>query len=197
MKIQSVSRRLHIHLGLLLLFFIWLFSFTGLLLNHGNWKFASFWDERQESLIEFVIPPALLKSADHRAILGFLKINGEVEIQPGSENSLRLRIYSPGVVRDMEINMLSGEGNAKVIRFNKWGKLRTLHTFNGISRENLSPNPHWWITNVWRYSMDAIAIGLIIICLTSWIMWYNVRKDYKFGFLILIASFLWVAYFLY
>ena len=44
------SRKFHIHLALFLLLFIWLFSFSGLLLNHGKWKFASFWDERKEKI---------------------------------------------------------------------------------------------------------------------------------------------------
>ena len=40
------NRRVHYYLGLFLLFFIWLFAFTGLLLNHPRWQFAQFWPNR-------------------------------------------------------------------------------------------------------------------------------------------------------
>jgi hypothetical protein len=36
------NRRLHYYLGLYLLFFCWLFAFTGLVLNHPRWAFAQF-----------------------------------------------------------------------------------------------------------------------------------------------------------
>ena len=43
------NRRLHYYLGLCLLFFTWLFVFTGLLLNHPRWQFAQFWPNRMQS----------------------------------------------------------------------------------------------------------------------------------------------------
>jgi hypothetical protein len=36
------NRRVHYYLGLYLLFFIWLFAFTGVLLNHPRWQYAQF-----------------------------------------------------------------------------------------------------------------------------------------------------------
>src|SRR6266436_6271468 len=42
------NRKLHYYLGLYLLFFVWLFTFSGLLLNHSSWKFAEFWRNRKE-----------------------------------------------------------------------------------------------------------------------------------------------------
>jgi hypothetical protein len=50
------NRRLHYYLGLYLLFFSWLFAFTGLLLNHPRWQFAQFWPNRAQSTTER--PPA-------------------------------------------------------------------------------------------------------------------------------------------
>ncbi len=196
MNVHDIIRKLHIHLGLFLLLFIWLFSFTGLLLNHGNWKFASFWNERKESTIDFIIPTTPLRNPEPEEILRFLKITGEVDLQKKTANLLQFRVHSPGMVRDLEINLANGKGSGKVIQFNLWGKLRTLHTFNGITKENHLQYPNWWITRVWRYSMDVIAIGLIIICISSWVMWHRVRKDYKFGYVILVTSLLLSGYFL-
>ena len=198
MTLHDLSRKLHIHLGLLLLIFIWLFSLTGLILNHGNWKFASFWEEREESIINFTVPDSVLKNPSPQArAMKFLKISGEVQLQQKTSEILEFRVQSPGIVNDVHIDLANGSGTKKVLKYNMWGKLRTLHTFNGMNEENPSQSPHWVITNIWRFAMDAIAIGLIIICVSSWMMWYKVRKEYKMGYVILISSFITAGYFIF
>ena len=194
---HNLNRRLHIHLGLILLLFIWLFSLSGLILNHGNWKFASFWDQRRESKIDFTAPISTFNESDPKAgIMQFLNISGEVQEQKRTSHELEFRVQSPGTVRDVHIDLTTGSGTEKVMTYNLWGKWRTLHTFNGMSKENPSQSPNWLITNIWRFSMDGIAAGLIIICLSSWIMWYNVRKEYKLGYIILASSLAVAGYFL-
>ncbi len=198
MTLHDLSRKLHIHLGLLLLIFIWLFSLTGLILNHGNWKFASFWEEREESIINFTVPDSVLKNPSPQArAMKFLKISGEVQLQQKTSEILEFRVQSPGIVNDIHIDLANGSGTKKVLKYNMWGKLRTLHTFNGMNKENPSQSPNWVITNIWRFAMDAIAIGLIIICVSSWMMWYKVRKEYKMGYVILISSFITAGYFIF
>lgn len=198
MTLHDLSRKLHIHLGLLLLIFIWLFSLTGLILNHGNWKFASFWEEREESIINFTVPDSVLKNPSPEArAMKFLKISGEVQLQQKTSEILEFRVQSPGIVNDVHIDLANGSGTKKVLKYNMWGKLRTLHTFNGMNEENPSQSPNWVITNIWRFAMDAIAIGLIIICVSSWMMWYKVRKEYKMGYVILISSFITAGYFIF
>jgi hypothetical protein len=195
---HTFTRRLHIHLGLLLLLFVWLFSLSGLLLNHGSWKFASFWDQRRESKIDIAVPLSALTDPDPEArVMEFLKISGEVQQQKRTAETLEFRVQSPGIVTDVSINLTTGSGTEKVMKYNVWGKWRTLHTFNGMSKENPSQSPNWLVTNIWRFTMDGIAIGLIITCLSSWIMWYNVRKEYKLGYSILAASLGVAGYFLF
>jgi len=195
---HTFTRRLHIHLGLLLLLFVWLFSLSGLLLNHGGWKFASFWEQRQESKIDIAVPFSALTDPDPEArIMEFLKISGEVQQQKRTAETLEFRVQSPGIVTDVSVNLTTGSGTEKVMGYNVWGKWRTLHTFNGMSKENPSQSPNWLVTNIWRFTMDGIAIGLIITCLSSWIMWYDVRKEYKLGYSILAASLGVAGYFLF
>ena len=193
----NFNRRVHIHFGLLLLLFIWLFSLSGLILNHGSWKFTSFWDERQESKINFTIPVLALNHNDPGgAVMEFLNISGEVQDQKRTADVLEFRVQSPGTVRDLHIDLTTGSGTEKVMKYNMWGKWRTLHTFNGMSKENPSQSPNWLITNIWRFTMDGVAIGLIIISLSSWIMWYSVRKEYKMGYIILAGSLALASYFM-
>ncbi len=75
------NRRLHFHTGLFLLFFLWLFALTGLLLNHPKRKFAEFWPMRRQTTFERQIspPPAGTDLAQARNILAQLDLSGEVE----------------------------------------------------------------------------------------------------------------------
>jgi len=43
------NRKLHFYAGLFLLFFLWLFALSGLLLNHPSWSFAESWNNRKET----------------------------------------------------------------------------------------------------------------------------------------------------
>jgi len=51
-RFERWNRKLHFYVGLFLLFFIWLFAFSGLLLNHPTWTFAEFWTHREETNYE-------------------------------------------------------------------------------------------------------------------------------------------------
>jgi hypothetical protein len=195
---NNFNRKLHIHLGLLLLFFIWVFSFSGLILNHGNWKFASFWEEREESKTDIRIPLGLFTGQHiENDILEYLKLKGEVQELKQTSEFLDFRVQSPGIVRDLHIDVKTGEGTEKILKFNMWGKLRTLHTFNGMKKENPAQAPNWLITNIWRLTMDGIAIGLMIICISSWVMWYRIRHEYKASLIILITGFIAAGYFVF
>ena len=194
------SRKFHIHLGLFLLLFIWLFSFSGLLLNHSNkWKFASFWDERKEKITVTSIHP--IASPDSAAmlknIMQQLKIAGEVSRVWISADSIDFKVSIPGHERNLHVNLKNGICTQKELTFNWWGKMRILHTFNGVNKDNLNIQPNWIITRIWKFAMDAIAIGFIILCISSWIMWYKLRKKYTWGPLFLISGFAITIYFVF
>ena len=49
------NRKLHFYSGLFLVFFLWLFALTGLLLNHPKWTFHENWTNRRETTRELPI----------------------------------------------------------------------------------------------------------------------------------------------
>jgi hypothetical protein len=52
------NRKLHFYTGLFLLLFLWLFAFTGLLLNHPTWAFQESWLNRHETKYKVpIVPP--------------------------------------------------------------------------------------------------------------------------------------------
>jgi len=190
-KMNYWSRKFHIHLGLLLLLFIWMFSISGLLLNHGhNWKFTGFWEERKENTI--VTPVYNISNLDSATLVNHimhqLKISGEVTQVWLTADSLDFRVSIPGHERNLHVNFRTGLCTQKEMIFNVWGKLRTLHTFNGVNKNNPDIQPNWIITRIWQFTKDIIAIGLIILCISSWIMWYKLRKNYRWGLIILLSG---------
>ena len=193
------NRKLHIHLGLFLLLFIWLFSISGLLLNHGSWEFASFWEQRKQkdSVTEMTLPIGLDSAGLLHLVMEKFEISGEVTNVKYSADAFDFRVGSPGVGRDLHVDLRSGTVSQKEYELNIWGKIRTLHTFNGVDKKNIDKQPNWIITHVWRFAMDGIAVALIFLCVSSWIMWYKIRKDYRWSATVLIAGFLTSIYFVY
>ncbi len=54
-RLERGNRKLHYYAGLFLLFFLWLFAVTGLVLNHPTWNFAESWSKRTETNSERAI----------------------------------------------------------------------------------------------------------------------------------------------
>src|SRR5262245_59567139 len=75
------NRKLHYYLGLYLLFFVWLFAFSGLLLNNSSWKFFEFWGNRKQTTSERPItaPSPGSDLAQARDLMRQLDIRGEIE----------------------------------------------------------------------------------------------------------------------
>src|SRR5262245_21521215 len=76
------NRKLHFYSGLFLLFFSWLFAFSGLLLHHSKWNSAQFWKSRKETNYEreIAVPAPEVKGdlAQAREIMAALGIEGEI-----------------------------------------------------------------------------------------------------------------------
>lgn len=190
------SRKLHIHLGLFLLLFIWLFSFSGLLLNHGDWEISNFYDKREqtETVTPIQVPAARDSAALVKSIVSQLKIEGEINKVKVWPDSLHMQMSVPGHVRNLQVNFITGVCTQQELQYNLAGKIRTLHTFNGVDKNNPDVQPNWLITKIWRLSMDGIAIGLVLLCVSSWIMWYKIREKYSWGWIVLMCGFAGAGY---
>jgi hypothetical protein len=171
-----------------------------LLLNHASkWKFANFWEDRKEKeTVTSVHTTANLDSAALlKNIMQQLKIEGEVTKAWITTDSIEFRVSIPGHERYLHVDLRKGICKQKEVIINWWGKIKNLHTFNGVKRENPDMQPNWIITNIWKFVMDGIAIGFIIMCISSWIMWYKLRKKYTWGPIILISGFAIAIYFVF
>lgn len=186
------NRRLHYYLGLYLLFFCWLFVFTGLLLNHSRWQFAQFWPNRVQSTTEqqFRVPGAATEVERARDLMQQLGIAGEIQwpaAQPSSR-AFTFQASRPGLVIEVKADLESGRATLQRTELNTWGVMQLLHTFTGVPASDTRNVRDWTLTTVWALSMDAVAAGLIIMVFSSYIMWYRLKAKRRGGIVALLLG---------
>jgi len=188
------NRRLHIYAGLYFLFFVWLFALTGLLLNHPQWAFAEFWPNRHitSSAHAITVPDSANDLARARNLAEQLGVTGEIELNAAANNAqhFSFRVSRPGHLAEVKADL--GRSEATLVRtdLNGWGVLHILHTFTGVKSDGAAPRRQWLLTSVWVLAMDALAAGLIVMVVTSLLLWYQ-RKDARlWGAVVLILGWL-------
>jgi hypothetical protein len=187
------NRRVHYFIGLYLLFFCWLFTFTGLLLNHPRWTFDEFWPNRIQSTSEHQIsaPPAGSNVDRARDVMRQLGIAGEIQ-WPGSQpasGALAFQVSRPGLVMEVSADLRADRVTLRRNALNAWGVMHVLHTFTGMPAGNPGNERDWIVTTVWALSMDAVAAGLIVMVVSSYIMWYRLKAKRLWGTIALVLGF--------
>jgi hypothetical protein len=188
------NRRIHSFLGLYLLFFTWLFVFTGLLLNHPRWQFAQFWPNRILTTTEHALGSvtAVADLARARDVMRQLGIGGEVQwpaAQPPN-GPFTFRVSRPGLIVDVKADLRAGRAIVQRTGLNAWGVMHVLHTFTGAPAADSRNRRDWTLTIVWALSMDTFATGLIVMVLGSYVMWYRIKAKRRGGIVALAFGFI-------
>jgi hypothetical protein len=187
------NRRVHYFLGLYLLFFSWLFVLTGLLLNHPGWQFAQFWPNRVQTLTEqsITVPLASTDAERARDVMRQLGIAGEIQ-WPASQPAagpFAFQVSRPGLVADVKVDMRSGRATVQRNDLNAWGVMSVLHTFIGVRVGDTRNSRDWMLTTVWAVAMDAVAIGLVVMVVSSYLMWFRLKGKRRGGAVALLLGF--------
>jgi hypothetical protein len=183
------NRRLHYYIGLYLLFFCWLFAFTGLLLNHPERTFAEFWPQRVQSTAErsVSIPHGASDLELARDVMRQLGLQGEIQWPAARDASgpLAFQVSRPGLVIDLKVDVASGRATVQHTKLNSWGVLHVLHAFTGVRMGDTRNSRDWLLTSVWALSMDGVAVGLILMVASSYVMWYRLKAKRRNGWIAL------------
>jgi hypothetical protein len=177
-SVRTWNRRLHYYLGLYFLLFVWLFSLSGLVLNHSSWGVAKFWAARQESTAERPVrrPAATGDLAMAHDLMGQLGIVGEVastKLDTAAEH-FEFQVVRPGHTWQVEAELAAGTASVKEIRVNAFGVLDGLHKLTGVKLDEPERQRDWVWTWVWSATMDALAIGWIVLVLTGVYLWWRI-----------------------
>ena len=184
-------RKLHFYSGLFLIFFLWLFAFTGLLLNHPTWTFHENWKNRKETNYERAIaapgPGVRGDLAQARDILGQLGIDGEIlwTTTVTDPSRLEFQVRRPGHFFFIKADWTQGSATVRQADVNLWGVMKNLHTFDGNVADDPRNGRDWALTTLWAYSMDAVAAGLIYMVLSSLYLWLRLPEKRLPGAIVL------------
>ena len=200
-RIRSFTRKLHNYLGLYLLLFIWLFSVSGLVLNHSKWSAAQFWKAREETTtVRSITAPAETGDiALATAVMAQLGILGEIEEtkrSPGGER-LDFQVVKPGHVFRVEARLDSARASVTEIRVNAWGVLDALHKFTGVRMDQPDRTREWILTRIWSFAMDALALGLGVLVCSGLYLWYRLPGRRRWGMVALTAGVVSCVFFLF
>jgi hypothetical protein len=184
------NRRGHYYLGLYFLFFLWLFAFTGLLLNH-SWRFAEFWPNRKVSKFERHVQTPTERSDVERAhdVVRQLGIRGELEWTSARVDAtvFSFRVTRPGRTWNVTMDP-AGRVAVEQTDINGWGLMRVLHTFTGVRRGDARNERDWVLTTIWALSMDAVALGMCLMVLSGAYLWIRLPQKRKPGLVALLAG---------
>jgi len=198
-SIHMLNRKLHIYAGLFLLLFILLFSGTGLILNHPQWKFAQFWPQRETATSERTITwPAETDSLERaQNLMTQLGIAGEIEgitLAPDDQH-LDIRVVRPGAIIDIKTDRATQRAQIDQIRVNAWGVMNMLHSFTGVRLNEPAKQRDWIVTSLWSLSMDVLSVGLIVLSLGGLYMWFGTRRRRGLEWVALLAGVICCAVF--
>jgi len=180
-SLERWNRKLHYYSGLFFIFFIWLFAFSGLLLNHSSWT-ADFWTHRKETTHDFAItPPGSAIQGDlaqARDLMRQLSIDGEIlwTVTRAEPSQFEFQVRRPGYYYFIKSDFVQKRATVREARVNVWGVMRVLHTFSGVQMDDPRNRRDWPLTFIWAYSMDAVAAGLIFMVLSSIYMWLELPQ---------------------
>ena len=186
------TRRLHFYVGLYFLFFIWLFSVTGLFLNHPEWAFTRYWPLRQERVSErsFSVLPDTGDMVVAQALREQLALAGEItQVERRLADSLVIvQLSRPGRIHRIEASLARGTARVFETNVNAIGVMDALHKFTGVRLDDAGQRRDWVLTTVWAFAMDAVAIGLLVMVASGLYLWYRLGKKRLAGALALAGG---------
>ncbi len=194
------SRKIHIYFGLCLLFFLMLFGFSGLLLNH-HWEFANFWENRKEITYDKTIQISSEREQNAlvHEIVNKLHLNGSIINPRFSDDSILMNfiVAKPGTRYDVQANLNEGKIMITEAKFNGWGTIRNLHTIRNPTPKEQDERYQSILASIWSLSIDVVSVGLIVICLGGWYLWLQVgRKRFYLGLISISGGLILCIYFL-
>jgi hypothetical protein len=188
--LEQWNRRLHYYLGLYFLFFVWLFSLTGLMLNHQQW-FSDLY--RRHEIVydpEIETPTGATREEQTFDVMRQLKLHGEVD-WPAAQpvGHIDFTVTRPNGAAQVRVDLNAKQAYVKEFKNSHLHAFQIFHTFSGSRFNQPASKRDWIMTSVWVFAMDALAAGLIVMVLGSYYMWWRLKKRKRIGLAALAAGF--------
>lgn len=191
--------RLHYYTGLYLLFFLWLFAVTGLLLNHGTWGAGAMPRNRAVSKTEHrvTLPAPGQPHAEALALMQALQLEGELQWfgTPPDSSRLVFRVTRPDRQAEVRFDRQAGLAVVEQTANDALGTARALHLFTGVRMNDARNDRDWIVTKIWVLAMDAVAAGLLVLVGGGMVIWWRSGASRRPGLIALGAGVLVCGWF--
>jgi hypothetical protein len=183
------NRKFHYYLGLYFLFVLWLFSLTGLMLNHQEW-FRNLYG-RQETSYDTIIETPAGSTTPARAhdVMRQLNLRGEID-WPASQpvGHIDFTVNRPNRAAQVRVDLNARKVYVKEFQNGNLHTFQVFHAFSGSRFNQPASRRDWIITSAWTWVMDAFAAGLIVMVFSSYYMWWQLKKTRSLGLAALAAG---------
>lgn len=188
--LETWNRKVHYYLGLYFLLFIWLFSFTGLLLNHPRWTLSRIPNDPGSPYDRTIAAPAgdtdLARATD---VIRQLGLRGELDWpQAPRPGMLEFNLAYPKRAFQVSVDLAQNRATVRPVDRSVWSAVRIAHTFSGWRYNNPGTRRDWILTSIWVAAMDALAVGLLVMVFGSYYMWYRLKAKRRLGWFALSAG---------
>ena len=189
-RLEAWNRKLHFYLGLYFLFFLWLFSLTGLMLNHGQWPVSLAADERTEQRFERTIeaPVGATDAERVRHVMTQLGLVGEIDMPVQRPCEMTCNTSRPSDSSQVRVDLAENRATVRQFTNSHMARFRILHTFSGSRYNQPASQRDWILTKVWVFAMDALAAALLVMVFGSYYMWWRLKKRHALGLVALLAG---------
>jgi hypothetical protein len=97
-------------------------------------------------------------------------------------------VSRPGRTFEIKTDLDQERAVVQRIDVNTWGVIRILHTFTGVRAGDSRNQRDWMLTRIWAFSMDAVAVGLLIMVFGSYYMWWRLPQKRAWGLVALMSG---------
>jgi hypothetical protein len=187
--VETWNRKLHYYLGLYFLFFLWLFSLTGLMLNHQPW-FRDLYnraESRHDLSLETPAGDTMLEQT--RDVMQQLGLQGEIDwpvAQPAWH--IDFNVNRPNGATQVRVDLSAKKAYVREFENGRLHAFQIFHTFSGSRFNQPASQRDWIVTSIWVSAMDALAVGLIVMVLGSYYMWWRLKKRKALGLAVLACG---------
>jgi len=189
---EKWNRKLHFYLGLYFIFFLWLFLLSGLMLNHGSWAVSQAAFQRREAAYEreVVLPAARTDIDRARDFMRQLNLKGEPDLPASQQPGVfAFQVGQPRDASQVKVDLVTKRASVDHFVNTGLAVFRIFHTFSGSKYNQPDTHRDWILTTIWVIAMDALAIGLVVMVLGSYYMWYRLKPQHTLGWILLAGGF--------
>ena len=147
------------------------------MLNHQQW-FTDLYDRHQVSYDPVIEPPAgTTREAQTRDLMRQLNLRGEVDwpaVQPVGH--IDFTVSRPNGAAQVRVDLNARQAYVKEFENGTLHAFQIFHTFSGSRFNQPTSQREWIVTSAWVFAMDALAAGLIVMVLGSYVMWWRLKR---------------------